>query len=230
MSESKIIIALDMDNQENARQFLKSVTPQVCRIKIGKEMFTAFGPSWVKEVVSMGFDVFLDLKFHDIPNTVYKAITQAAKLGVWMVNVHALGGKAMLEAAKKAIDDLAIDTPPLLIGVSILTSMDDNDIQQVGLSGTVAQNVLTLSELCYHAGLDGMVCSAFEASQIKERTNTQFLCVTPGIRIDNNKGDQKRVMSPKEAINAGADYLVIGRAITQSINPLETLENISHGI
>ncbi len=229
-SESKIIVALDFDSLENALALVDQLDPKLCRLKVGKEMFTLFGPQWVSVLVDKGFDVFLDLKFHDIPNTVAKACVAAAKLGVWMINVHAIGGEEMMKAAKQALQPFGPDRP-LLIAVTILTSMNDPEYENIGFSRTIEDQVLHLAGLAQHAGLDGVVCSAMEAKRLTDGLGSDFKLVTPGIRpVGSDKGDQSRVMTPKGAIEAGSSYLVIGRPITQSIDPLKSLCEISESL
>ena len=220
---ANIIVALDFAERDDALCFLDQINPTLCRVKIGKEMFTRFGPQFVETVIKRGFDVFLDLKFHDIPNTVAKACQAAADLGVWMLNVHALGGPAMLEAAHNALANYQVK----LIAVTILTSLTDSDLATLGIQGTVADNVLRWARLTQNAGLDGAVCSAQEASVLRNALGTDFLLVTPGIRLSTSlTDDQKRIMTPSAAFAAGADYLVIGRPITQAPDPLAVLKNI----
>ena len=193
-------------------------------------MFTHFGPSFVTGLVDKNYDVFLDLKFHDIPNTVAKACQAAADLGVWMVNVHASGGPKMMEHARKSLDKYAT-YKPLLIAVTVLTSMDQQQLNAIGINSTADQQVLKLAKLTYDCGLDGVVCSAQESSLLKSSIAQNFKLVTPGIRpVGSAKGDQIRVMTPKQAIQAGSDYLVIGRPITQSADPLATLIEINNSI
>jgi orotidine-5'-phosphate decarboxylase len=226
---SQIIVALDFSDVESVRQLVDRLDPRRCRLKVGKELFTHAGPDVVRMLVDAGFDVFLDLKFHDIPNTVAKACRAAAELGVWMVNVHALGGTKMMQAARQAVDDF--DTPPLLIGVTVLTSMNQDDIQEVGLSGSAEDNVLHLAGLVQHAGLDGVVCSPREVVPLRARCGKDFALVTPGIRPAGSAvGDQSRIMTPGEAIRAGASYLVIGRPVTQADDPLSVLLTIEQEI
>jgi len=226
---SKVIVALDFNNIEEVRKFVSVINPKECRLKVGKELFTAYGPAIVIELQKLGFEIFLDLKFHDIPNTVYKAIKVAASLGVWMVNVHASGGKEMLLAARKAVDESA--HKPLLIAVTVLTSLSNEAVKEVGYSLDAASQALHLAELSYKCGIDGVVCAAQEANLIKQKTAANFLTVTPGIRLASNKvDDQTRIMTPIAAINNGADYLVIGRPITQSGNSLQTLNEINQSI
>ncbi len=193
-------------------------------------MFTYFGPSFVKELVDLGFDVFLDLKFHDIPNTVAKAVTAAAKMGVWMVNVHASGGFEMMHKAKQALEQFG-DKAPLLIAVTVLTSMDEVELKRLGISKSPQEQVMHLAKLTKQAGLDGVVCSAQEAEILKVALGREFKLVTPGIRpAGSDAGDQKRIMTPKEAIEAGSDYLVIGRPITQAQNPVQVLSDVNKSI
>jgi orotidine-5'-phosphate decarboxylase len=226
----KIVVALDFDQISKAEAFIEKLDPKLCRLKIGKEMFTHFGPSFVTTLVDKNYDVFLDLKFHDIPNTVAKACQAAADLGVWMVNVHASGGPKMMEYARESLDKYATDKP-LLIAVTVLTSMDQQQLNAIGIDSTPEQQVLKLAKLTYDCGLDGVVCSAQESSLLKSSIALDFKLVTPGIRPEGSaKGDQIRVMTPKQAIQAGSDYLVIGRPITQSADPLNTLIEINNSI
>ncbi|OEG72464.1 orotidine 5'-phosphate decarboxylase [Shewanella colwelliana] len=226
MSDKPIIVALDYDNKAEALQLIDKLDPNMCRLKVGKEMFTLFGPDLVREIHNRGFDLFLDLKFHDIPNTVAKAVTAAAELGVWMTNVHASGGLAMMEAAQKALAPYG-DKAPLLIAVTVLTSMSDDDLKLLGINVPAAEHVKRLASLTQQAGLHGIVCSAQEASMLKETFGKEFKLVTPGIRpAGADKGDQHRVMTPKEALLAGSDYLVIGRPITKAADPLAALKAI----
>ncbi|WP_372769627.1 orotidine-5'-phosphate decarboxylase [Pseudoalteromonas sp.] len=228
--DAKVLIALDYADEKSALDFVKRVSPKDCRLKVGKEMFTYFGPQFVKKLIDLGFDVFLDLKFHDIPNTVAKAVTAAAELGVWMVNVHASGGPEMMRKAKEALNKYG-ENAPLLIAVTILTSMDEDELKRLGVDKTPAEQVQFLAQLAKDSGLDGVVCSAQEASILKKMLGNDFKLVTPGIRPSgSDKGDQKRVMTPSEAIGAGSDYLVIGRPITQSDDPQKTLIEINNSI
>lgn len=225
--DSKIIVALDYSNEAQAVEFINKVTPDLCKLKIGKELFTTAGPQFVDKVVNKGFDVFLDLKFHDIPNTVMKACHAAAELGVWMVNVHALGGKTMMQAAKEGV----ATTGTKLIAVTILTSMGQDDLKQIGINMDVEQQVVNLATLSNEASLDGVVCSAKEVSLLRKTLDKDFLLVTPGIRpLGSDTGDQKRVVTPSDAIQMGSSYLVIGRPITQSDSPIKTLEAILNDI
>ncbi|HAS16140.1 MULTISPECIES: orotidine-5'-phosphate decarboxylase [Idiomarina] len=225
MALPKIYVALDCQTQEEADQLVSRLPSGQVGLKVGKELFTSIGPEWVRKQVEQGFSIFLDLKFHDIPNTVAKAVTSAAKIGVDIVNVHASGGSDMMKAAKDALEPF--DNPPLLIAVTVLTSMSDADLADIGIQVTAEQQVLNLAKLTQKAGLDGVVCSAQEARMLKDALGESFKLVTPGIRPTNSAtDDQKRVMTPKEAILAGVDYMVIGRPITRSENPEETVAEI----
>lgn len=227
MSEPKVVVALDFARQEDALALADQLSPSACRLKVGKEMFTLFGPQFVRELVGRGFDVFLDLKFHDIPNTVAKAVAASAELGVWMVNVHASGGRRMMEAAKAALAPYG-DKAPLLIGVTVLTSMEQADLAELGVTLTPAEQVLRLARLTKAAGLDGVVCSAQEATLLKAECGADFKLVTPGIRpAGSEQGDQRRIMTPAQAVAAGADYLVVGRPITQAGAPAAVLQAIN---
>lgn len=223
--DPKVIVALDYSDQHQCLELVNQLDPTLCRLKIGKEMFTLFGPQLVEQLQKQGFDLFLDLKFHDIPNTVGKAISAAASLGVWMTNVHASGGIRMMEAAKEAA--AKSQKPPLLIAVTVLTSMENHDLAEVGVHRTASQQVDHLAQLSAQCELDGVVCSALEANHIKAQCGDGFLCVTPGIRPEgSDQGDQRRVMTPARALESGSDYLVIGRPITQADNPSEVLRTI----
>ena len=229
-SQSKVVVALDYADQDEALAFVGRISPQLCRLKVGKEMFTRFGPDFVKTLTGKGFDVFLDLKFHDIPNTVAKAVKAAADLGVWMVNVHAVGGTRMMVAAKEALAEYG-DKAPLLIAVTVLTSMDESDLQGVGVERRADEQVMMLAKLTADAGLDGVVCSAKEAELLKDAIGPQFQLVTPGIRPEGAAaGDQKRVVTPKQAVADGSDYLVIGRPITQAEDPVAVLNQINESL
>ncbi len=230
MVDPKVIVALDFDDKNKALHFVDQLNPLNCRLKVGKEMFTYFGPDFVKSLVNKNFDIFLDLKFHDIPNTVAKACSAAADLGVWMMNVHASGGPKMMELANKALDDLGSNRPKL-IAVTVLTSMDKEQLSSIGISSEPADQVLKLALLTKASGLDGVVCSAQEAQMLKHTLGTDFLLVTPGIRPSgSDKGDQHRVMTPEQALKAGVDYMVIGRPITQSNDPVAALNAINNSI
>lgn len=230
MQDPKVIIALDYDDQQAALAFVNTLSPQLCRLKVGKEMFTLFGPEFVKQLIAKGFDVFLDLKFHDIPNTVAKACKAAANLGVWMVNVHASGGVEMMKAAKKAISE-SNNPQTKLIAVTVLTSMDQQQLADVVPDVTPAEQVVKLAALTNAAGLDGVVCSAQEAVLLRETLDNSFLLVTPGIRpAGADVGDQKRVMTPQDAMKAGVSYLVMGRPITQAADPVAVLNAVNESI
>jgi len=227
MHEPRIIVALDFPDDKSALQLAHRLDPQLCRLKVGKELFTATGPHLIEQLMTKGFDVFLDLKFHDIPNTVAKACQAAAHLNVWMVNVHALGGRKMLQTARKAI------TPGTtkLIAVTLLTSMDQDDLADIGLAGQPAQIVDRLARLAFECELDGVVCSALETAQLRQQFGSEFCLVTPGIRMpDNNTDDQRRVTTPQQAIRNGANYLVIGRPITQANDPLLACQQLNSEI
>ncbi len=224
-TDPRIIVALDFAEPAQALALLARLHPGLCRIKIGKELFTRGGPALVDQVIARGFAVFLDLKFHDIPNTVAQACKAAADLGVWMVNVHTLGGRKMLEAAGDAIAGCA--TRPLLIGVTLLTSLDTQDLRDIGITATLEEQVVRLASLAQQSGLDGVVCSAREARSLRARFGPDFCLVTPGIRPAGAAAqDQSRTMTPAEALQSGATYLVIGRPITQAPDPLAALESI----
>ena len=228
-SQSPVIVALDFDNQLSALALAELLDPTQCRLKVGKELFTRAGPELVKTLVAMDFDVFLDLKFHDIPNTTAKAVSAAADLGVWMTNVHASGGSRMMSAAKQALEQQG--SAMLLIGVTVLTSMDDTDIAEMGIGRSPAEQVLHMAGLAEKSGLDCAVCSAMEAKVLKAELGADFKLVTPGIRLPENAADdQRRVVSPPQAMAMCSDYLVIGRPITQSANPLETLVQINQSL
>jgi orotidine-5'-phosphate decarboxylase len=230
MLDPKVVVALDFDNQIDALSFVDKVSPSDCKLKVGKEMFTHFGPEFVKTLTNKGFDVFLDLKFHDIPNTVAKAVSAAAELGVWMVNVHASGGRQMMVKAKQALEKHG-DNAPLLIAVTVLTSMSEKDLHGLGIKKTPAEQVSFLANLAKESGLDGVVCSAWEAEHLKQTLGESFKLVTPGIRPEgSSKDDQQRIMTPKQAVDVGVDYLVIGRPITKSENPKLVLEQINQSI
>lgn len=227
---SPIVVALDYDNRDKALAFVDLIDPQDCRLKVGKEMFTLFGPQLVRDLQGRGFDVFLDLKFHDIPNTTAKAVAAAAELGVWMVNVHASGGARMMQAARDALTPFGKDAP-LLIAVTVLTSMEASDLADIGITLSPAEHAERLARLTQQCGLDGVVCSAQEAVRFKSELGRSFQLVTPGIRPEgSDAGDQRRIMTPQQAQQAGVDYMVIGRPITQSTNPSQTLRDILTGL
>ncbi|WP_228276637.1 orotidine-5'-phosphate decarboxylase [Marinobacter sp. JSM 1782161] len=222
----RIIVALDFPVQDDALKLVDQLDPGLCRLKVGKEMFTRFGPDFVRRLQERGFEVFLDLKFHDIPNTASAAVAAAADLGVWMVNVHASGGETMMAACRERLEGFGKDRP-LLIAVTVLTSMTATDLQGLGIAESPEAHVSRLAAMTYNAGLDGVVCSAQEASVLRSEQGERFRLVTPGIRPTFAvQGDQRRIMTPSDALRAGSDYLVIGRPITQAGNPLEALEEI----
>jgi orotidine-5'-phosphate decarboxylase len=229
MKDPKVIVALDYPSAEAALDLVKRLQPDLCRVKVGKELFTAAGPRLVAHLVDAGFGVFLDLKFHDIPNTVAAACKTAAQLGVWMLNVHALGGRAMLEAARDAIGASA--QRPRLIAVTLLTSMGRDDMAEIGIPGEPDELVLRLGTLARACGLDGVVCSAQEAAMLRRELGHECLLVTPGIRpATAGRDDQVRVVTPSDAIFLGSDYLVVGRPITQAPDPLQALHMINQEI
>jgi orotidine-5'-phosphate decarboxylase len=216
--DTRIIVALDLASAAAALRLAEQLDPQHCRVKVGKELFTRAGPTLVEQLIERGFDVFLDLKYHDIPNTVAAACAAAADLGVWMLNVHASGGLAMMQAARERL--MQAPNPPLLIAVTLLTSLDDQDLAAIGCPGSTGQRVEQLARLAAQAGLDGVVCSPLEAATLRQRLGPQFLLVTPGVRpAQASADDQKRVMTPSQALAAGADHLVIGRPITAAADP-----------
>ncbi|UTF60756.1 orotidine-5'-phosphate decarboxylase [Gilvimarinus sp. DA14] len=221
----RLIVAMDYDNAEDCLKIAHQLSPQDCRLKVGKELFTTSGPQLVEQLMTLGFDVFLDLKFHDIPNTTAKAVAAAANLGVWMVNVHAAGGRRMMEAAREALTPFS--QPPLLIGVTVLTSMEASDLAAVGIDVSPEQQVLKLAALAQSSGLDGVVCSAWEAGPLKRELGKDFTLVTPGIRpTAAAKDDQRRIMTPAEAVASGSDYLVVGRPVTQAQDPSQACREI----
>ncbi|ACL72631.1 orotidine 5'-phosphate decarboxylase [Thioalkalivibrio sulfidiphilus HL-EbGr7] len=222
-NDPRIIIALDFPDAGQALEFTARLDPAACRLKVGFELFVSAGPALVEKLVAAGFDVFLDLKFHDIPNTVASACRAAAQLGVWMMNVHASGGGRMLQAAREALDGQS--HRPRLIAVTVLTSMDERDLDELGLGKDVGRLAEALAGLAAASGLDGVVCSASEAPMLRQRHGEDFLLVTPGIRPRSaEQDDQRRVMTPAEAIRAGSSYLVVGRPITRADSPMEVLE------
>jgi len=229
MNDPKIIIALDYPDAAPALALTERLQPALCRLKVGKELFTATGPKLIEQLQQRGFEVFLDLKFHDIPNTAAQACKVAAALGVWMVNVHALGGRKMLEAAREAIASSA--RQPKLIAVTMLTSMAREDLADIGIDATPAEMVLRLATLARDSGLDGVVCSAQEAALLRRQCGDEFCLVTPGIRpAQASPDDQSRVMTPRAALENGANYLVIGRPITKAADPLQALLDINQEI
>ena len=228
-NDPKIIVALDFPDEKQTLNFVRQLNPNLCRLKIGKELFTATGASLVEKLMTQGFEIFLDLKFHDIPNTVANACRSAAELGVWLVDMHASGGKRMMEAAANAIAHYT--HRPKLIAVTVLTSMTADDLAEIGIHSPVEQQVLRLATLAQNSGIDGVVCSAQEAALLRQQLGQDFWLVTPGIRpAVTTTDDQRRTMTPIEAINAGSSYLVIGRPITQAENPLQALVDINNSI
>jgi orotidine-5'-phosphate decarboxylase len=224
-STHKVTVALDFANPADAKTLVSQLSPEFCNLKVGKELFTTAGPAFIEYLHSKNFKVFLDLKFHDIPTTVKKACEAASQLGVWMINVHASGGSQMLEAALEGTSKAK--QPPLLIAVTVLTSMDQKTLEEIGVSRNLDEQVLQLAKLTEKSGLQGIVCSAKDLGFLKDKFNSSFLFVTPGIRMtDDVANDQVRTMTPLEAIKAGSNHLVIGRPITQSKNPSKTLEKI----
>jgi len=234
VKDPRIIVALDYPEASSALALARRLDPQRCRVKVGKELFTAAGPDLVRQLQALGFGVFLDLKFHDIPNTAAQACAAATRLGVWMLNVHASGGEAMLTAARDAVTKAALQgglPRPLLIAVTVLTSMGAAELPAIGIAGSPADQVLRLAKLTQAAGLDGVVCSALEAPVLRKACGPGFKLVTPGIRpAGTDANDQVRVMTPEAAMAAGADYLVIGRAITGAPDPAAALDVINASI
>lgn len=226
MTDNRVIVALDYPQQQQAMNLVDQLAPEHCRLKVGKEMFTRLGPAFVEMLISRGFDVFLDLKFHDIPNTVAAACDAAADLGVWMMNMHASGGRKMMETAASRLANR--QHRPLLIGVTILTSLSQEDIEEVGYTGSPADNVLRLATLAESCGLDGVVCSPRESALIRQQVSDAFALVTPGVRPASAAlDDQKRVMTPGDAMQAGSTYLVVGRPITGAQDPVAALAAIN---
>lgn len=227
--DPKIVVALDYADAQSALALVSQLDPTICRLKIGKELFTAAGPQLVESLVAKNFGVFLDLKFHDIPTTVAKACEAASRLGVWMLNVHASGGAEMMQAAKEGITRSG--QQPLLIAVTVLTSMNQSMLSQIGVTGDLQEQVLRLATLTKASGLDGVVCSAQEATLLREKLGQEFCLVTPGIRpASASLDDQSRVVTPPEALRLGASYLVIGRPITKAADPLKALHEIHQSI
>ncbi len=224
-NDPKIIVALDYADASSALKLVRQLDPGLCRLKVGKELFTAAGPQFVEQLVKSDFGVFLDLKFHDIPNTVAKACSAASQLGVWMLNVHASGGLDMMQAAQAAVNEQP--TPPILIAVTVLTSMNQANLTQIGVAADLSSHVMALAKLSQQAGLQGVVCSAQEAAMLRASLGDKFCLVTPGIRPANaSQDDQSRIVTPAQALRNGASYLVIGRPITQAPDPLQALTAI----
>ena len=227
--DPKIIVALDYAEASKALQLVQRLDPGLCRLKVGKELFTAAGPALVEQLVNQGYGVFLDLKFHDIPSTVAKACEAASRLGIWMLNVHASGGLAMMQAAREGVAKSG--KSPKLIAVTVLTSMDQSTLNQLGVQGSLEDQVLRLARIAQQAGLDGVVCSAQESSALRTALGQDFCLVTPGIRpASASADDQSRIVTPSDALRLGASYLVIGRPITQAPDPLLALQDIHREI
>ena len=225
MITSPIIVALDFPNTDMAIAFAKTLDSQKVRLKVGKELFVAAGPCIVEQLQKLGFEIFLDLKFHDIPNTVAKACIEAAKLGVWMTNVHASGGGEMMQHVISELSSLP--QRPLMVAVTVLTSMDEQTMHAIGIHSPMKEQVKQLAELAKLSGMDGVVCSAQECKLLKQHLGEDFLLVTPGIRLlDDNDDDQRRIMTPQKALAQGSDYLVIGRPITWAKTPQNVVECI----
>ena len=224
---ARIIVALDYPDKKSAMDFVNQVNPDLCCLKIGKHLFTKYGPDFVSELIAQKFRVFLDLKFHDIPNTIFDACTAAAQLGVWMMDVHVAGGVEMMRAARRAIDQFPVGKRPLLIGVTVLTSLTENDLKFLGITDSIENLVLRMSQTAKDCGLDGVVCSAKEAVLVRKKCGDDFLLVTPGIRfVSDDADDQKRILTPEAALAAGASYLVIGRSITAAKDPAKVLRAV----
>ena len=228
--DPRIIVALDYADQKQALEFIQRTSPELCKLKVGNELFTRSGPGFVASLVDKGFDVFLDLKFHDIPNTVRQSVYAAGQLGVWMVNVHALGGSSMLEAAREGVEMIGVNRP-YLIAVSLLTSMSAPALQQLGIEQEPQAYVERLAQLAINSGLDGLVCSAREAKGLRAKFGDAPLLVTPGIRPEGTASDdQQRIATPSQAIADGASYLVIGRPVTRHPDPSEALVSINESL
>ena len=225
-----VIVALDFANEHDTLAFVRRLSPELCQLKIGKELFTATGRSLVEKLIQQGFKLFLDLKYHDIPNTVAQACKVAADMGVWLVDMHSSGGRRMMEAAADAVANY--HHRPQLIGVTVLTSMEQGDLRELGFTQTPEELVLAWAALAKDSGLDGVVCSAHEAQALRQSLGNEFLLVTPGIRLDvaGNNDDQRRIMTPQQALAAGSSYLVMGRPITQAADPVAVLQQINHGV
>lgn len=222
-----VIVALDFAGEAETLAFVRCLDPGLCQLKIGKELFTASGRRLAETLINQGFKLFLDLKYHDIPNTVAQACRVAADMGVWMVDMHASGGRRMMEAAAEAVANRT--DKPLLIGVTVLTSMEQSDLAEIGLDISPEQQVLRLAKLAQSSGLDGVVCSAHEAAPLRQTLGQDFVLVTPGIRLDvaGNNDDQRRIMTPAEALAAGSSYLVMGRPVVQAADPVAVLREIN---
>ena len=229
--EPKIIVAIDADTVRQALAQVRLLNPELCHLKIGSVLFTRYGPSFVEELMKKGYRIFLDLKFHDIPQTVAGACRAAVELGVWMINVHVSGGRLMIETTMNVLKSMTSNRKLLILGVTILTSLDNDDLKMLGIQDDVSIVVSRMAILAKRAGLDGVICSAHEAPLLRQQCGKDFLLVTPGIRLKSDKkNDQKRTMTPEVALKAGSDYLIIGRTITQSKNPLKILQMINHSL
>jgi orotidine-5'-phosphate decarboxylase len=225
--DKRLIVVLDYPDLNSALAMADTLDPRLCRVKVGKELFTRAGPEVLRALKSRGFEVFLDLKYHDIPNTVAQAVLAAAEAGVWMVNVHASGGARMMMAARDALNKISPESRPLLIGVTVLTSMSQEELNALGVLGSLEEQVIRLAGLAKDSGLDGVVCSALEAQRIKQFCGPEFVTVTPGIRpAGSSANDQTRIMTPEQAIRSGADYLVVGRPITAASDPMDATKRI----
>ena len=222
-----VIVALDFANEADTLNFVRKLNPSLCQLKIGKELFTATGRHLAEKLIQQGFKLFLDLKYHDIPHTVAQACKVAAEMGVWMVDMHTLGGRRMMEAAANAVSHYT--QKPLLIGVTVLTSMEHCDLVEMGLTVPVEELVVSWANLAQQSGLNGVVCSAHEAAPLRQCLGEDFVLVTPGIRLDieGNQDDQRRIMTPVQALAAGSSYLVMGRPITQAADPIAVLREIN---
>lgn len=221
-----VVVALDYPEASSALDLAQRLSPDLCQLKVGKELFTSSGPALVEQLQKLDYEVFLDLKFHDIPNTVAGAVRAAAQLGVWMVNVHASGGRRMMEAAGQAL--ATFSQKPLLIGVTVLTSTSDEELREMGYTELSQERVLRLAALAADSGLDGVVCSALEATALRQVHGSEFCLVTPGIRLSgDDAADQRRVTTPADAFAMGSDYLVIGRSITAATDPLAALQRVN---
>ena len=229
-THSPVLVALDVATEEELLKLVDQLDPSECRVKVGKELFTLFGPKVLDILHQRGFEVFLDLKFHDIPNTVAAAVRAAAERGVWMVNVHASGGSAMMKAAREALQPYG-DKAPILIAVTVLTSMGENELSELGVERSAAEQVSHLARLAHDSGMDGVVCSAQEAEKLRAERGDGFLLVTPGIRPrDSASDDQQRIATPEDAVRMGSNYLVIGRPISRAAEPLAALRNINRAL
>ena len=229
--DKRLIVALDYPSAEQALTMARLLAPDQCRVKVGKELFTREGPDVVRKLQDYGFDVFLDLKYHDIPNTVAKAVLAASELGVWMLNVHASGGVRMMQAAREALETISEAQRPILIAVTVLTSMDQEELEQLGVTRRLEEQARFLASNARRAGLDGVVCSAWEAGAIKSDCGADFLTITPGIRpASSSTDDQRRVMTPFAAVRAGSDYLVVGRPVTGAADPARAITEMQKQI